>query len=102
MQKLSIALLLTILSLGIAPSFGEQIDFKTYQSSQKPLSERYSLKLAQNSDCDLARTNAEKCYRAWQSMGGGDSGQAATFQQCLQQYCILLVSHDCNKPTYCD
>jgi len=56
------------------------------------------LHLAQNSDCDQARNNADTCWDSWNNIGGGSSGQAGAFKQCVQVYCTLLQSHACNPP----
>ncbi|MGA2056134.1 MAG: hypothetical protein ABSG88_12555 [Bradyrhizobium sp.] len=61
----------------------------------------YSLKLAQNSDCDQARNNANSCRSSWTNIGGGTSGQAGAFYQCWKTYCTLLQAHACNTPSYC-
>lgn len=58
----------------------------------------YSPRLAQNSDCDQARGLADTCWDSWQNIGGGHSGQAESFYQCMKNYCILLQAHGCNLP----
>ncbi len=61
----------------------------------------YSLRLAQNSDCDEARRDANSCHTNWENIGGGTSGQAGAFYQCWKNYCILLQAHACDTPGYC-
>lgn len=60
------------------------------------------IQLAQNADCDEARNDATICYGNWKNMGGGSEGQAGSFQQCMQQYCLLLAAHGCNTPSFCN
>lgn len=65
------------------------------------LSDLEGLRLAQNSNCDEARKNANTCRTNWNNIGGGTSGQAGAFYQCWKNYCVLLQSHACNTPSYC-
>jgi len=51
--------------------------------------------------CQQAYNNATECYRSWQNIGGGSTGQAGSFQQCYQVYCQALVAGGCDAPLFC-
>lgn len=67
-----------------------------YAQEVHPMSS--GVQLAQNNDCDQARSNADTCWNSWQDIGGGDDGQAGTFKQCVEVYCKLLQAHGCDSP----
>ena len=59
----------------------------------------FGYRLAEN--CTAATTNARTCYDRWKSMGGGTTGQAGSFYECLKTYCNALVAAGCPQPSFC-
>ena len=100
-QKLLVLLkLVSLAGLMVLPHLATAANTVTtpmrYAKEIYPLSS--SVQLAQNSDCDEARNNADTCWSNWKNIGGGDDGQAGTFKQCFELYCKLLQAHGCNAP----
>lgn len=52
--------------------------------------------------CQQALANASNCYRNWQNIGGGSSGQAGSFKECVQVYCQAMTAGGCPMPPLCN
>jgi hypothetical protein len=99
MSKLISCLIVALSMIWTVPTSAEQLSSSSPKSS---VGNSAPFRLAQNADCQQAAQNADTCYKNWQNMGGGTSGQAGAFHDCLRQYCLLLAGHSCNMPRSCN
>lgn len=55
-----------------------------------------TIRLADNAQlCTQIRANYQQCKQSWENIGGGDSGQAGAFKQCMQAYYNAGVAAGC-------
>lgn len=73
----------TIMGVG-SPSVAIPTRTNPYRGNPAPAaSTHYG---SQPNNCAAFRVRRDECRNRWQSIGGGNSGQAGSFQQCMNLY----------------
>jgi hypothetical protein len=62
-----------------------------------------SYRVAQGADaaCKGMIERADQCYKNWRNMGGGRSGQAGSFYDCMTVYCQGATAACGRSPNFC-
>ena len=63
-------------------------DFSAAGSSYRVAGDKQQL-------CAQLRANYDKCASSWKSLGGGNSGQAGSFQECMNVYRNAMIAAGC-------
>lgn len=89
MKRALVALIVGLCSTTLAAQDGARRDGR-FRMAESPL-------------CPTAYQNAEQCHRNWKGIGGGSSGQAGSFRECLKVYCNAMIAGGCARmPSGCD
>jgi hypothetical protein len=56
----------------------------------------HQTQIAQNAElCRQLQASYNQCEQSWRSLGGGTSGQAGSFYECMQTYRNAMIAAGC-------
>lgn len=66
-------------------------------AQDKPVDSQKRFQVAESDLCAKLRANYKTCEANWKSVGGGSTGQAGSFKDCMQVYYNAGVASGCWK-----
>jgi hypothetical protein len=69
---------------------------QAYAQGRADVPNRSAIRLADNAAlCAQIRAKYQQCKASWQNIGGGDTGQAGAFKQCMEVYYNAGIAAGC-------